>query len=108
MNVRKTGITKGWIDDGVVLDANGVTWTPTNYSQRHRGMPILKVSCPDVAAVHLARQPGIGDPAVLEVQPDVVAAMSQSVGLVGCGVGRFAQGTPTFSASGPRALNANW
>ena len=67
-NVRKTAFTNGWIGGGVVLDANGVTWTPTTYSLRRRGMPILSASWTDVAVLHLARQPGIGDPAVLEVQ----------------------------------------
>lgn len=67
-SVQKVGFTKGWIGGGVVLDGDGVTWTPTNYSQTRRHVPILAVPWSEVTAVHLARQPGLGSPAVLELQ----------------------------------------
>lgn len=66
--VRKTRFTGGWIGGGVVLDHRGVTWTPTNYSQKRRRVPGLQVPWSDVRSVRPLRNPGVNDPAVLEVR----------------------------------------
>jgi hypothetical protein len=66
--VRRTAFTKGWIGGGVIVDDEGIHWTPTSYSEKRRRMPRLTALWADIASASGRPVPGIGSPGILELR----------------------------------------